>query len=160
MNCGKPFGGTTSATFCSEDCAFWNKVEKGKDCWLWTGFCKANGHGQFNFRYTKDKAHRVSWRLLRGAIPKGRLVLHSCQSPNCVNPNHLFLGSNKDKGANAARLGRTSHGSSHYKTSLTEDDVRAIRSSSERGVDLARRFGTTPVAISLIRSRKTWKHIT
>jgi len=88
--------------FTDEECvkAFWKKVDKrGPDeCWNWLGAInrKGGGYGQFGVRGFIAKAHRVSWELLYGDIPKGLMVLHKCNNPSCVNPSHLYLGSRFD----------------------------------------------------------------
>lgn len=75
---------------------FWLHVEKDgpKGCWLWTGR-RSNGYGRCSFRGRSMMAHRASWIMARGPIPAGLLVLHDCDVPNCVNPDHLFLGTYK-----------------------------------------------------------------
>jgi len=92
--------------------AFWGKVDKrGPDeCWNWLGGKDRKGYGQFGVRGFTAKAHRVSWELLRSDIPKGLMVLHKCNNPSCVNPNHLHLGNNSDN-----MIDRTESGYSHKK---------------------------------------------
>lgn len=66
-------------------------------CWIWIGRCKASGYGRIGIgRNRQFMAHRVSWELHRGPIPAGKYVCHKCDTPACVNPDHLFLGSAED----------------------------------------------------------------
>ena len=96
---------------------FWSKVAKGAEdvCWLWTASCHRNGYGQFvvttpggtRRRYVNVLAHRAAWILAQGRpIPESLHVLHSCDVPHCVNPDHLFLGSHTDNMRDASEKGR------------------------------------------------------
>ena len=77
---------------------FWRFVSKENSCWLWTGKLNPDGYGLIRPNPTKEKvgAHRISWTLHNGPIPTGLCVLHKCDKPSCVNPDHLFLGTVQD----------------------------------------------------------------
>lgn len=88
---------------------FWAKVVKTDGCWMWTG-CKSDfGHGQVRIDNINSRAHRVSWEWHNGPIPKGQCVLHKCDVPACVNPDHLFLGTKKDNTQDMMRKGRNKY---------------------------------------------------
>ena len=84
---------------------FWAKVEKSNSCWLWRANCNPEGYGQFWLNGKLEKAHRISWTFKHGAIPDRLLVLHKCDNPPCVNPEHLFLGTDRDNSRDRIRKG-------------------------------------------------------
>jgi len=86
-------------------------------------------------------------------------VLHHCDYPKCVRPNHLFLGTRRDNADDAVAKRRIKHGSRHYAAKLTEDIVVYIRSSTAKNKDLAQEIGVDPSVISRVRAGKTWQHV-
>src|SRR5690242_17489981 len=92
---------------------FWSKVKKTSGCWLWTRSRTKAGYGQFTVRKVSQQplyAHRIAWMLMRGKIPDGKHVLHDCDVRHCVNPDHLFLGTQQDNNEDRDRKGRTASG--------------------------------------------------
>ncbi len=87
---------------------FWRKVVRTKTCWLWTAAKNEKGYGVFGIGKETDKAPRISWRLLKGPIPRGLFVLHKCDNPACVRIEHLFLGTNKENVDDMIAKGRNS----------------------------------------------------
>lgn len=145
---------------------FWGKVKKTNGCWDWTA-SRANGYGLFWFNGQYVKAHRFSWEMHIGRIPKGMLVCHRCDNPGCVNPAHLFLGTQKDNMQDALKKGRTikMHGEKCGKSKLTEKEVLLIRreykpySRNNNLRTLAEKHDTHQANIRDIVKRNTWKHI-
>lgn len=103
---------------------FWSKVDKTSTCWLWTGMPNGWGYGTFKVSAGNDRfAHRLSWEIHKGPIPKGLCVCHKCDRPICVNPDHLFLGSHRDNRDDAIRKGRWPKG---HKISNHEKQARQL----------------------------------
>jgi hypothetical protein len=143
---------------------FWEKVDKSGECWLWTASLTRGGYGQFPLRKgVIRRAHRIAWELTYGP-PGNSWVLHRCDNPRCVRPDHLFLGAPKDNGADMAAKGRADsrRGAARQNAKLTEADVLAIRAARAQGVtgaDLGRRYDVHRTTIYHICSRDYWKHI-
>ena len=109
---------------------FWSKVDKSGDCWEWLAGKNKKGYGQFHISRKQLGAHRVSWELTNSEIPEGLCVLHRCDNPGCVNPDHLFLGTAQDNSDDKISKGRDSRlkGEDLPQSKLTWKDVREIRS--------------------------------
>lgn len=144
---------------------FWRKVEKAgpDDCWHWKIKKGLNQYGQFRSSELKRPigAHAFSFYLANHYVPPE--VMHKCDVRSCVNPRHLAAGTRslnmRDMVAKQRQRKDYYQGSAHHMAKLTEDDVRAIRASPEKGSELAQRYGMTEGNISAIRHRKIWKHI-
>jgi hypothetical protein len=145
-----------------------------RGCWEWTGWVDKDGYGRIKVSGRKIRAHRLSWELHFGPIPKtddpmGNFVLHRCDNPTCVNPSHLFLGSHMDNLRDMMSKGRSARGEKGCKAKLTAAQVLEIRSrygTRERykhgpvsQYDLAAEYGVTQAAINSVILRKTWRHI-
>jgi len=137
----------------------------GPDCWEWTAGKNPRGYGVINDGTRIQLAHRVAWLLEHGNLPEGLGILHRCDNPGCVRPSHLFVGTRADNNADMMAKGRYRAGSnpprgaSAWCAKLTEDDIRAIRASEERGVALAAKYNVTKSTITDIRKRRSWAHI-
>lgn len=114
----------------------------------------------------KAHTHQVSWELHNGPIPENLRVLHKCDVPACVRPDHLFLGTHGDNMADMvakrrqSRGGRSNPGEQHGRAKLTDAKVIEIRGRrGETGRCIAREFGVSPSLVSETRARKVWSHI-
>jgi hypothetical protein len=141
--------------------------EPNTGCYLWEGCTTKNGYGIIKHKQARHNngAHRVAWELANGPIPDGLLVLHRCDTPLCVNPKHLFLGTHQDNMADmhAKRRGSKLRGEQKWNAKLTEDDVREIRAAYRNGNTsrrkLAAQFGMSRTHIGNIVRGEKWKHV-
>lgn len=135
--------------------------EPATGCWIWTAGLMGKGYGQFYISGGNTRlAHRISWELYKGPITAGLSVLHRCDRPRCVNPDHLFLGTPADNAADCKEKGRKPQGETHSNAKLSEADVQAIRGRpGKTHAGLAREYRVTPAHISLIRRGKRWRHL-
>lgn len=145
---------------------FMKRVAVGKpdECWEWTASRKKNWYG--NWRGVDGKtegAHRSAWRLMRGPVPGGLFVLHRCDNPICVNPCHLFLGTQGDNLGDMHQKGRAGtkarKGQKHGMSKLTDEQAKQIMESKLSPKELAEKFGVSRSAIYHIREGYTWKHL-
>jgi len=132
-------------------------------CWLWTRSLKTGyGHLSVVGRKRTVRAHRASWLAFRGPVPSGLCVLHRCDIRECINPDHLFLGTVADNNADKEAKGRGNQptGERNNKAKITWPDVEEIRRLRAEGVylkDLSARYGLTTATISKIARQETWK---
>jgi HNH endonuclease/CENP-B N-terminal DNA-binding domain len=166
--------------YCSRECyyisrkqtpiheRFWPKVEKHDECWEWIGAKKNNGYGFLRIPGLNGKpldwgAHRISWSLHFGEIPKEKHVLHKCDNRSCVNPKHLFLGTNKDNVDDKMKKGRhhsldREHNPRAKLTTKLVIEIRNKYSSGKvRQIDLATEYGIGQTTVSQICRNETWK---
>lgn len=128
-------------------------------CWLWTGRTLPKGYGQLG---RHDYAHRVSYELHKGPIPEGKRVCHSCDTPRCVNPEHLWLGTQAENLQDMAMKGRSTRGASNPQAKLTEQHVHEMwdmHMIGARQKEIAAKFGVHAQYVSLIFSGRRWRHI-
>ena len=128
-------------------------------CWIWMGGCSVRGYGQIESFGKKHLAHRVSYKLFKGDIPEGRVVCHRCDNVSCVNPDHLFVGTQKDNLSDMARKNRSTFGERNARSKLTWDQVdqiKALRKSGVRVVELSKKFKVSISNINAILANKRW----
>lgn len=162
---------------------FWQKVSKAphpKGCWEWAASRDESGYGRFGIGGCRwDRAHRVSWKFHFGAITKGKFVLHTCDNPKCVRPDHLYLGSKKNNAqdretrgrgnhATGVRHGRYTHpgqtaGARNGRAKLDEQQVsELLKKHFKQGrqkADLAREYNLSKTTVGYIVSGKLWPNV-
>lgn len=151
---------------------FWSKVDRGgpDDCWRWQGTVTTGGYG--TMRLTKGgraqvTASRIAFYVATGHHPGDLFVCHRCDNPICVNPAHLFVGSQKDNMQDCAikgrcRTGDLPKGLAHHNARLDPLKVRAIRGRVRGGesmASVARAHGVSETAISRVVQGITWRHV-
>lgn len=175
--------------FCSMTCAgktvpkprkseaerFWSKVRKDGPtirpelgpCWEWTAGTFHTGYGAVKVmesgRWVRRGAHRLSYRLTKGEIPQGLVVMHRCDNRKCVRPEHLELGTQTDNVHDRDEKGRAPHGEQHQDAKLTDAQVIEIRARYASGTagqeQLAAEYGVSPSAIWQVVTGRKWKHL-
>jgi hypothetical protein len=150
-------GGSRRAVGKTTEERFWSLVDKSDGCWEWAGGRNGGGYGLFRSTNPSKLVHRYSAELA-GLVADGLSVCHTCDNPGCVNPAHLFVGTQKDNAADMIRKNRTPVGS--YR--LTKDDVSEIlelyRSGDWTQVRLAEKYGVSQPLISKIVAGKVYGH--
>jgi hypothetical protein len=141
-------------------------------CWLWTGAIASNGYGRFKVDGKPVVASRFAWSMANGEIPTGMLVCHKCDTPSCVNPNHLFIGSHQDNMDDRERKGRISLGAKHAasfstratgehngNSKITAQQASEIRADGRPQRAIAATHGVTQALVSLIKQNKIWRNV-
>jgi len=140
---------------------FWERVEKTDTCWLWTGAKGPFGHGNIRRRPVTWMTHRLSWEWAYGPIPDGLWVLHKCDVPACVRPDHLFLGTQRDNNNDRTAKGRGGRVGTRV-TKFGEDDVREIRRLYNAGMtqrEVGEKYGVTQATVSNIITGRTFGYV-
>lgn len=138
---------------------FLSNFAKSDGCWEWTGGLDSRGYGHLRVGGGKrPKAHVFSYQFHVGQVPPGKFVCHRCDNPKCVNPEHLFVGTNAENTADKVSKGRQARGDAIARK-LNSDAVREIRAMSGTLRDVASRFGVSRRMIYLIRKGVSWAHL-
>lgn len=171
---------------CSLKCRLLNRIEKKDKCWEWKGTINTMGYGEMCVQGRIQRAHRLSYILFKGEIPKGIFVCHICDNPKCINPDHLWLGTAKQNNEDCLRKGRWKgrtgiklslehkkklsgpkkswfkNGEKHPRSKLKELDIKEIRNMLNEDFtyqEIADKFGLSQSSLADIKFRRTWSHI-
>jgi hypothetical protein len=136
-------------------------VDTETGCWLWKGATtKTGGHGQIQVFGNRTLAHCLMYQLAKGWIPEGRSVCHTCDTPACINPSHLFLGTHADNMADMVAKGRSTHGETNPQSKLTDEQAvevwRRYHAGEADQPTLAREFGIHQTQVSRIVTGKAY----
>ena len=141
---------------------FWKRVQQDTSgCWLWIGSISHNGYGQLWIARRKVMAHRHSWEWHFGPIQSGKMICHKCDVRNCVNPDHLFIGTALENNRDCLRKGRAAIGSKNGQSKLTEDKVRRIKALPPNSNlwRVAELLGVNRSTIERVLRGDTWSHV-
>lgn len=135
-------------------------------CRIWNSTIHKSGYGKITYEGKTILVHRTSFILHKGPIPPGMLVCHTCDTPACINPDHLFAGTAKDNAADMIAKGRARHvapynqvrGERSPSAKLTDELVLQIRAGG-RQIDWARKLGVRPETIRRVRNGTRWRHL-
>ena len=141
---------------------FWLYVEKTPSCWLWKGRQYPNKYGNFRHKGSQYLAHRVAFELVNGPFDSRLCVCHRCDNPQCVNPLHLFAGTQEENIRDMISKGRQvvskRQGAANNNAKLTLEDVETIRADlTSTHAELGRQYGVSGGQIGNVRSGRSWK---
>jgi hypothetical protein len=127
------------------------------DCWIWQASKDRDGYGKLRFEGKRIRAHRASFLVHNGEIPDNLCVLHKCDVPACINPDHLWLGTHADNSKDRHKKGRTVKGNAKI-TQAIADEIRLIRNRDKISQwDIANKFGVTQACVWNVLQNKNWK---
>lgn len=126
---------------------------------LWMGPLDKDGYGVTSVRGIKMSAHRAAWLLAGNTIPEGQYVLHRCHKRQCINPDHLYTGTQKQNVQDQFDAGTFVYGENSVSAILTESAVREIRTSGESTRSLADKFNVSYYTVWDVRKLRSWKHV-
>lgn len=142
---------------------FWQYVEKSDGCWIWRGTQNGRGYGFFYIARKQRLVHRYAYELLIGPIRDGAVVMHTCDVPLCVRPEHLKAATQRENMLDMKSKGRQLFGTRNHHAGLTDDDVRTIRADYAAGranmPQLARRYGQSAANMHRVIHRMVWTHV-
>jgi hypothetical protein len=143
---------------------FLHYTEKSEGCWMWVGYTDPRGYGRLNIYGKPVLAHRIAWELFRSEkLTPDQHLCHRCDTPGCVNPDHLFVGDQAANNADMKAKGRMRpglvQGEAHGCAKLSEDKVLQIRRHSGSPNEIAADFGISRRTVRDIRARRSWSHL-
>jgi len=142
---------------------FFDKVlpEPNSGCWLWTGAVNSKGYGSFSLDGKLMTAHRASWLIHKRRGTGGLMICHRCDTRTCVNPDHMFLGTNTDNQRDSIQKGRRppTSGEMNPRARLSESDAVAILQDTRTQKVIAAQYGVSTSTVAMIKSGRNWPHL-
>ena len=135
------------------------KVDSHTGCWLWLGAKISSGYGVARYNGANAYTHRVSYETSNGDIPDGLFVLHKCDNPSCMNPEHLFLGTQRENMQDMKEKDRHLYGQRNGNARLTDASAKAIKNMSGTHSSIADKFNVSRRTVGFIKSGATWGHV-
>ncbi len=140
------------------------KFASADECWIWAAGLDADGYGRFTGTIHGQQHHRAprfAWALANGPIPAAMLVCHRCDNPRCVNPAHLFLGSESDNMRDKISKGRHNmpRGEEHFRARITEEEAKLILADPRPYAQIAADYGIEASTVSSVKNRQSWAHL-
>lgn len=143
---------------------FLERVSKTENCWIWNGSV-SKGYGRMKVDNKVYSAHRLSFKLFKGKIPKNRIICHTCDNPKCVNPEHLYAGTPQTNSDDKFYRGRQRYnppclkGEDNGFSKLDTKTIHKIRNEKGAPKDIAEKFGLSLSHVRRIISRESWGHV-
>lgn len=130
-------------------------------CWVWMGAVDWDNYGvAWNSALKRNaRAHRLVYEILVGPIPKDLKLLHRCDNPCCVNPDHMFIGTTADNNADMRAKKRHGHGETHGMNKISAEKVAEINAATGTHQEIADRFGVSKSTVTAVKSGRLWKHL-
>lgn len=138
------------------------KINHDSKCWEWIGHKDSDGYGSITFKYKTIKSHRESYKIFNGEIPKNLSVLHRCDNPSCINPDHLFLGNQSDNHKDMVSKKRHGFGERNGMSKLTTAQARKVKNMLKFGfkaTEISKKLNLTYSSVQKICKGIRWKHI-
>lgn len=162
--CGKEFEKMTNRTRCSDKCSLLDQFKEEDGCWKWTGCNRGNGYGVLRYKGKTESAHRVSYKIFKGEIPEGYVVMHSCDCKLCINPDHLFIGTSKQNSEDMVKKNRQTKqiGEGNSRSVITEKivlEMRKLRSEGIKIKEIAKQFNVKYFTCLDAVNGRNWQHI-